>query len=264
MIYRNDETPRSGGMLGELDRNPFQSRPEAVAEHLRNAILAGSLKPGDRLVEQKVAAHFGVGQPTIREALKDLELLGFVRKSSKKHTFVTRLTKEDYRNMLEVRLALEPLAIGRAAQNLTAENAGHLEECVRAMETAAASLDLTAFHRADLSFHRTIWALARNEHLIAALERVSFVLFAFVLVQRMGEDGKEFRGAAKQHQQILAGLRSGDPQAARDAFLQSTTRFWRDYHGIEIGGCDPQDPGLRQEQSGDRPHKRLQGRDLGS
>lgn len=220
--------------MGGLDRSRFQSRPEAVAEHLRNAILTGSLKPGDRLVEQKVAAHFGIGQPTVREALKDLELLGFVRKSSKKHTYVTLLTKEDYRKMLEVRLALEPLAIGRAAKSLTPADTEQLEQFVRAMESAADRVDLVGFHRSDLLFHRGIWDLARNEHLSAALERVSFVLFAFVLVQRIADDGLEFRGAAKQHRQILAGLRSGDPKTAREAFLQSTTWFWREYHGIDL------------------------------
>jgi DNA-binding GntR family transcriptional regulator len=231
MIYQNElQEERMGG----LEPNRFQSRPEAVAEHLRNAILAGSLKPGDRLVEQKVAAHFGIGQPTIREALKDLELLGFVRKSSKKHTYVTRLTKEDYRKMLEVRLALEPLAIGRAVQSLTPAETEQLEQIVQGMESAADAVDLIGFHRNDLLFHRRIWDLAGNEHLTTALERVSCVLFAFVLVQRIGEDGMEFRGAAKQHRQILTGLRSGDPNAAREAFLESTTRFWREYHGVDL------------------------------
>src|SRR5690242_3873992 len=111
----------------------FQSRPEAVAEQLRNAILTGSLKPGDRLVEQKLAARFGIGQPTVREALKELEMQGFVRKSSRKHTHVTQLTREDYRKMLEVRLALEPLAIRRAAKSLLKDTEEELEQYVRAM-----------------------------------------------------------------------------------------------------------------------------------
>ena len=212
----------------------FRSRPEAVAEQLRNAILTGSLKPGDRLVEQKLAARFGIGQPTVREALKDLEMQGFVRKSSKKHTHVTLLTREDYRKMLEVRLALEPLAIRRAARSLSKETEEQLEQYVRAMEAAAAGLDLVTFHQSDLQFHRLIWDLAGNEHLAVALERVAFALFAFVLVQRKDDEGREFHGSAKQHRQILKGLRSGNPEIARKAFLDATSRFWSEYHEIDL------------------------------
>jgi DNA-binding GntR family transcriptional regulator len=234
MIYQNDARETAT----DLPAIRFQSRPEAIAEQIRNAILTGSLKPGDRLVEQKLATRYGIGQPTLREALKDLELQGFVRKSSKKHTHVTQLTKQDYRKLLEVRLALEPLAIGRAAKNLTEEAGQQLEVCVAAMEAASAGLDLVTFHQNDLRFHKTVWGLAENEHLGTALERVAFVLFAFVLVQRNADGGEEFRASAKQHRQILEGLRTGDPVRARAAFLESTTRFWRENHEIEVDAPD--------------------------
>src|SRR5260370_41966812 len=99
----------------------FPSLPEAVAEKLREAVLAGQLRPGERLLEQKLAAGFGIGQPTLREALKELEFQGFVRKSPKKGTYVTELTTEDFRKIQEVRMALEVVAIERAARNITDE-----------------------------------------------------------------------------------------------------------------------------------------------
>lgn len=212
----------------------FQSRPAAVAEQLRNAILRGALKPGERLIEQKLAARFGIGQPTVREALKELEMQGFVRKTSQKHTHVTKLSKEDFREILEVRLALEALAIDRAARNMTPAAIAGIEECADAMESAARRFDLVTFHGNDLLFHRRIWDLAGNEHLGIALERIAFGLFAFVLVQRRDDEGNEFRASADQHKRIVDGLRSGDPKIARQAFLESTVWFWREYHGIEV------------------------------
>lgn len=222
----------SGQALGGIR---FQSRPEAVAEQLRQAILTGALKPGCRLLEHQLAARFGIGQPTLREALKDLELQGFVRKTSKKHTHVTQLTNQDFRQLLEVRMSLEALAIDRAARRLTPTAARELEGFVEAMASAAARLDLVKFHNNDLLFHRKIWDLTGNDHLGLALERVAFGLFAFVLVQRRAEDGSDVRAAAGQHKRILEGLRSGDPNVAREAFLENTARFWRDYHGIDVG-----------------------------
>src|SRR2546427_7048922 len=109
----------SGGLLEALEKlSPVRrpSLPEAVAQRLRDAILVGQLKPGDRLVEQKLAGSFGIGQPTLREALKELEFQGFVRKSPKKGTYVTKVTLEDFRKIQQVRMALEVVAIEKRSE----------------------------------------------------------------------------------------------------------------------------------------------------
>src|SRR5690348_222848 len=115
----------------------FPSLPEAVAQKLRDAILAGQLKPGERLVEQKLAGSLGIGQPTLREALKELEFQGFVRKSPKKGTYVTQLTLEDFRKIQEVRMALEVVAIEKAAVNMTDQALAELDRLVTTMRTTA-------------------------------------------------------------------------------------------------------------------------------
>lgn len=79
--------------------------PEAAAQAIRDAILTGRLKPGQRLIEKKLAADMGIGQPTLREAFKELEFQGFLRKIPLRGTYVNRLDKDDYRMILEVRIA---------------------------------------------------------------------------------------------------------------------------------------------------------------
>jgi len=199
--------------------------------------MRGDLKPGERLVEHKLAKALGIGQPTLREALKELEHQGFVRKTPKRGTHVTVLTREDFRKVLEVRMALEVVAIERAAVRLTDGGAHQLGEHVRAMESAAARFDLADFHRNDVAFHRLLWDAADNEFLTLALERVAFGLFAFVLLQRDVASTNEFVAAAQQHKEILEGLASRDPVVARDAFVRSTLRFWNEYHqvGFTVG-----------------------------
>ncbi len=218
--------------LGSLASLQFRSRPQAVAESMREAILAGTFKPGERLVEQKLAARFGVGQPTLREALKELELQGFVRKSPNHGTHVTQLTHEDFCKILEVRMALETVAIERAAVKLTDEVAMRLEQAVDEMAAAAGRFDLARFHKSDLRFHREIWEMAGNEYLLVVLERVAFALFAFVLLQRPRQSGNEFLAAAEQHREILAGLRSRNPAVAREAFVRATNKFWIEQHQV--------------------------------
>ncbi len=182
-----------------------------------------------------MATRLGIGQPTLREALKELEYQGFVRKVPQHGTYVMKLSKDDFRNIQEVRMALEILAVEKAIHNLTAEAEGQLETLVEDMGQAAKEFDLGRFHRADMAFHRTVWELTGNEYLSQALELVAFRLFAFVLIQRPARARNEFVASTQQHREILAGLKSRDPIRAREAFVTSTLGFWNEFHRVEIG-----------------------------
>ncbi len=218
-----------------LGRISLRSAPQAAAEALRNAIIGGQLRPGDRLIEQKLARSLGIGQPTLREALLELEYQGFVRKVPQRGTYVTKLTKDDFRKILEVRMALELLAIDSAARNMTRDDADILKALVEDMATAAKTFDLGAFHKTDVAFHRKVWALAGNEYLEKALEGTAFRLFAFVLLQRTSSSRSEFLDATEQHKAILAGLCSYDPAKARQAFVSNTLKFWTEHHQVNVG-----------------------------
>ena len=207
-----------------------RSLAEAAAQSLREAIIAGKLKPGERLIEQKLASQLGIGQPTLREALKELEYQGFVRKlANKGRTFVTKLSTEDIRKIHQVRMVLEVLAVDLAAAHIGEAALAELEEAARRMETAARDLDRMMFHKYDLIFHRTVWKLTGNEYLENALERTTFSLFAFVL---LGQEQRDFLASVAQHKEIVEGLRTRDPVRACAAFVQSTSRFWEQYHQV--------------------------------
>ena len=148
----------------------------------------------------------------------------------------TELTPEDFRQIQEVRMALEEVAIEKAARSMTDEAVRDLGKLVSTMRTAAQKFDLATFHKSDLAFHRIVWDLTGNEYLGLALERVAFGLFAFVLLQRDSSASNEFIASAEQHAQIVAGLCTRDPKRARETFVKSTTKFWNDYHRVTIEG----------------------------
>ena len=220
------------GEVSGIDAVQVRSLADAAAQTLREAIVKGKLKPGDRLIEHKLALQLAIGQPTLREALKELEYQGYVRKlASKGRTYVTKLSKEDFRKIHQVRMVLEVLAVELAAAHVNQTALRELEESMRKMEAAARDLDRTMFHAHDLTFHRAIWKLAGNEYLENALERLIFSLFAFVL---LGQELDDFLAAVEQHKEILEGLRTADPVRARNAFVESTSRFWREFHQVNI------------------------------
>ena len=150
----------------------IQSAPQAVAEAIREAITVGNLVPGQRLVEQKLATSFGIGQPTLREALKELEYQGFVTKIPLKGTYIATFDKKDCRELLELRMNLEVLAIERAALRMTHKVEHELSESVEGMRVAAEAVDARGFRACDTDFHRNIGELANNQRLARALELI--------------------------------------------------------------------------------------------
>ena len=218
----------------ETSRLKLRSAPEAAAQAIRDAIMAGQLKPGDRIIEQQWASFLGIGQPTLREALKELEFQGMVSKNAYRGTFVTQLEAEDYRKLLEVRLPLEVLAIERAAVHMDAGSAAELSSLVDGLIASANAGDMAAFHDADVAFNRRIWEMAGNEYLRLCLETVSLRLFVFSVLDRGSKLPAENQAAAEQHKGILAGLLSGDPAAAREAYLAHTVNYWNAHYNVGL------------------------------
>jgi DNA-binding GntR family transcriptional regulator len=102
--FRNRSQP-SRNLPVKLSRSEF-NRYQAAAQAIREAITMGALQPGQRLTEQKLAASLGIGQPTLREALKELEYEGFVRKIPQKGTYITTFDKKDCRELRELSVSM--------------------------------------------------------------------------------------------------------------------------------------------------------------
>lgn len=211
------------------------SAPEAAAQAIRDAIIVGEIKTGERLVEQKWAAAFGIGQPTLREALQELEHQGVVRKVPQKGTYVSELGKDAYRLVMEARLPLEAIAFRRAAPNVTPEIAAELSSLVMQMERAGESYDLVAFHAADVAFHRRVWDLAENPYLRVCLESICVRLFVFSVV---GRERTWFRGAVQQHLGLVAGLCSNDARQAEASFIAQTIGYWNKEYQLGLNSGD--------------------------
>ena len=218
----------------------IQTAPQAAAQVLREAIISGELKGGDRVLEQKWSLRLGIGQPTLREAMRELEHQGLLRKLQQRGTYVTELNVDDYRRILEVRIPLEALAIRRAAKNLTDDAEKELALIVKAM-AAGSDKDVKSFHDCDVLFHRKIWELADNEYLQSALETITFRLFVFSIVGRWPSapnSVNERKAAIQQHKAILNGIRTRDPEQARKAFVQNTVRYWTKQYGLKLDEGD--------------------------
>ncbi len=164
---------------------PF-SKKDRVVSAIREAIVSGRMKPGDPIVESRVARQLGVGQPLIREALLDLEHQGFVQRVPYRGTSVTKLGREEIDQIQRMRIELESLAVEWARARANAEDVSELRALVEEMRQAARDSDLSKFNDYDLALHRRVWQLSGNKYLHDALERAVVPLLTFFYLRSDG------------------------------------------------------------------------------
>jgi DNA-binding GntR family transcriptional regulator len=154
-------------MAISLPRGP-EPRSEGLVDALREAILTGRYAPGTRLVQEELADAFGMSRIPLREALRRLEGEGLVVITPNRGAIVRPLAPKDIVDLYELRLALESLALRRAAQRYADLRASTKQRHAQARQAIAAR-NLAALFRLDRDFHADLAAASDNAHLVAAL-----------------------------------------------------------------------------------------------
>ncbi|MEP6892801.1 MAG: GntR family transcriptional regulator [Gaiellaceae bacterium] len=140
---------------------------EQVKDLLLERILRGDLKPGDRLVETRIAQELGTSQAPVREALRDLELLGLVESEAFRGSRVREFSDDELLDVFPVRAVLEELAAKLAARRLGGD-VSVLEHEIGEMLKAAKAGDTRAQVAHDIAFHRALVEAAGNPLLLQA------------------------------------------------------------------------------------------------
>jgi GntR family transcriptional repressor for pyruvate dehydrogenase complex len=205
-----------------------------VVEQFLELVKRGELQPGERLPpERDLAERFGVGRNSIREALRELNMLGFVQSRHGEGTFVgapdaTRLmtpfrsvielSTTAAESVLEFRLAFEPGAALVAAQNLSLEGEGKLRAALQEFETSLVDR-LTPPEQADATFHFVVAQLTENPAIIA----VHQALLGLLTTSRAGLPRDAYdpdHRIAAGHRAIFEAIVSRDAERARDAMYE--------------------------------------------
>ena len=225
----SSETIPSVETLGpsSLDAIRRMSLKDTVVQRIREAIKRGELKAGEPLTELGLARKLGVGQPTIREALLELQFIGFVEQVGARKTRVTLLNRRMIDEIYLVRTCLEVLAAEIVARQKEPDLSACWEQ-LELMEEAAREQVLADFFHADLEFHRALWRAADNQSLESALERLVPKLFAFGIIQHAKLAGEVLIATASLHRQLLELIRTGNVEATRKVMETSMGKAWLD------------------------------------
>jgi DNA-binding GntR family transcriptional regulator len=204
------------------------SRSAQVADFLRDSILAGKLKPGDRVVERTLAKSLGVGQTTVREALQVLEHEGLIYKKANTASFVTQFSAERITEIVEIRNELEPKAFALAHRKKTAELIEDLQRLVNNIDEGAAKRDYYHVLRNDLRFHEMVWRAAGNQTLEQILSQLCTRLFAFLMVI-LSTSNSPLEERVRSHQLLVDALKGSDEEKVLQTTWDHSNNSWREW-----------------------------------
>ena len=199
--------------LAPIQLDNYRPLRDIVFENLREAIITGQLRPGERLMEVQIAEELGVSRTPVREAIRKLELEGLVIMVPRKGAYVSNVSIKDITDIFQIRRVLEGLAAELAAERLTEEQ---LEELRQLLDRTAETIDklevLTAVDM-DTGFHQVIYEAGRNEKLSSMLYHLREQIQRF-RTQSLSRPGR-LQQAVMEHRAILEALEKGDGELAR-------------------------------------------------
>ena len=187
-----------------MDQIDARDRWEKVLERLREMVLRGELRPGERLREEDLATLFGVSRGPVREAIRALEVSGLAVRVQRRGSFVSPFGPHDLEEVFSLRGVLEELAVRRAMTKHPLDVVSELERCIRGMREADASGDRDALLEYDLAFHSAFYAAADHGRLLATWRSLIDPIRVLVSVT-----SQALSRTVPDHELILAAARRG-------------------------------------------------------
>lgn len=196
-----------------VNLDSYKPLRELVLEAIREAIKEGILKPRERLMEIQLAEELGVSRTPIREALRKLELEGFIVMVPRKGAYVADISFKDIADVFEIRTALEGLAAGLAAERITDEELEAMERHLVEKADAIFRQDMERLIEVDTKFHEAIYKASRNQRLWTIINNLR------EQIQRFRTTSLAYPGRMQQslneHRHLVEAIQARDPQLAR-------------------------------------------------
>ena len=202
------------GIQGRTRRRERRVLRDDIRDQLIDDILNGRLAPGERIIEARLAQEFAVSQAPVREALRDLNVLGFVESSPFRGAVVRQISTEELLHLYPIRAVLEGLAAREAAMRIRPAGLRKLQKLLDTMRSVAAEGDERLAVQTDFAFHLTIVEASENRLLQQIWDRMRLATTTFLTVSKSHHSLGEI---AERHAAVLEALRAKDPSAAEQA-----------------------------------------------
>lgn len=201
--------------LSKIDLNDYKPLREVIFNSLREAIIVGELKPGERLMEVQLAEKMGVSRTPVREAIRKLELEGLVTMIPRKGAHVAELSTKDIMDVLELRSSLDGLATSLAADRITEDEIKSLEHVNTQFSNYNEKGNLQGSIKKDVEFHDIIYKASRNDKLIQIASNLREQAHRFRVIYL--KDYMNPTDLVKEHAEILEAIKNRDRDRAQKA-----------------------------------------------
>ena len=185
---------------------------DVVFNTLRQEILTGKLKPGERLMEIHLANKLGVSRTPIREAIRKLELEGLVIMIPRRGAEVAQISWKSLKDVLEVRRALDVLAIELACERMTQEELESLYHACESFAEATKTKDTRKIAEADVAFHDMIVASTGNKRLIQLVNNLSEQMYRYRF--EYIKDSNQHQMLVQEHKEMYQHIKNADKTEA--------------------------------------------------
>lgn len=205
---------------------------QQLVEWLKQRIMQGVLAPGQRLVEAEISRETGAGRAHVREALRRMEVEGFVEIEEFRGASVKRLSRADVRAIGDVREMMEGLAARLAASaDMGAEARAQLRSLQLELDAAAQRREIERYQSANRRYHALIVEQARNPYVASFLERLRVPILGLQFRAFFASESGLARNA--DHRQITAAILKGDAAGAEAAMRAHIRRGNEDLAALD-------------------------------
>lgn len=196
----------------KLDNNVYLPLRDVVFQTLRAAIINGDFEPGERLMEISLAKKLGVSRTPVREAIRMLELEGLVVMIPRRGAEVAKITIKDLKDSLEVRMAIEELAVVLACERITEEEKQKLIQANEEFKMLILNKKVPDIVEGDVKFHDVIFEATKNPKLISTAHNLREQVYRYRV--EYVKDFSYHDVLVEEHNGITKAVISGDKEAA--------------------------------------------------
>lgn len=199
----------------QVKMDAFLPLRDVVFNTLRQAILTGELKPGERLMEIHLANKLGVSRTPIREAIRKLELEGLVTMIPRRGAEVAQITEKSMNDVLEIRRAVDALCVELACDRISKEELEKLKCACDSFEKAVYGKDAKKIAQADVELHDIIVQATGNQRLIQLVNNLSEQMYRYRY--EYIKDASQHERLIEEHRIIYESIVKKDKETASQA-----------------------------------------------
>ncbi len=196
-----------------------QPLPDKIANFVREAIIVGKLKPGEKVSEANLAEELHISRTPIREAIRMLESEGFVSIIPRRGTIVSEFSLEDLYEYFQIKACLEAFAAASVVDLLTDRDLSKLKRLNEEEMNVIKVGDFSQYLRIHEDFHQTFLTRTGNRKLALLMQQLGFHIRR---LEKIFNDHPEiFITCSETHGNLISAFESRDPKRVREIVEQN-------------------------------------------